>query len=502
MRPRILPRNHKIRLSGRWRRWQVRLRRRYPRTILRLVMLGFCLVVGPLVIALITATVYVNRIAASNQYSVMQAAHAVRYSRQLVSELGDMERTALLYGILGDKSLLKDYKASSDKFRLAARMLQGLRGKGSQYTQLAHLLSLEEGASQKLKQLSPAYGEGKALESRFRKLHGMAQDVLKHNARLINKQVEHSQKVSRHARHVLLLEALTSLPLAAILGALVIAWIIRPLRSVESSIRHLGSGDFSRPITVHGPQDIEQLGTRLEWLRERLGELENQKQVFLRHVSHELKTPLASVREGVGLLSDRVVGQLNPEQAEIAEILKENSAQLQHRIEDLIDFSFAQGQEAIPNKTRMRLDELVEEVADAHRLVGRNRDISINTRLVPLEIDADSGQIRSILENLLSNALKYSPPGSAISVRLCKNGDFSELEIQDQGPGIAAGDREHVFEPFYQGESSNAGTGPVKGSGLGLSIARQYVKSHEGSIEVLESDEGTHFLVRLPIQDI
>jgi len=102
------------------------------------------------------------------------------------------------------------------------------------------------------------------------------------------------------------------------------------------------------------------------------------------------------------------------------------------------------------------------------------------------------------LDNLLSNSVKYSPPDSSIRVRLCRNGDYAELDIQDQGPGIAELDRDRIFEAFHQGEPPAAGTGPVKGSGLGLSLARHYVESHEGRIEIVDSDEGAHFRVCIP----
>jgi len=484
----------------RWRRLRVRMRRYYPRSILRVVMLGFFVVVVPLVVALITATVYVERITAENQYAVIQATRAVRYSRQLADELRAMRRNARIYEILGDESLLKAYKSRSARFRKTAHELQGQETKDVQFAQISKLLSAESAIYKKWTVLPPGSSQARAVLGQFTNLQAMVQNILARNSRVIEQTVAHMHTVSRHVRHVLLWEASASVPVAILLCALVIIWIVRPIRAVEDNIRRLGSGDFSHPILVHGPHDIEELAARLEWLRKRLGELENQKHTFLRHMSHELKTPLASVREGAGLLSDGVAGRLNSEQEEIAGILKENTLQLQQRIEDLLDFSEAQTQLSLPQRKPLRLDQVIEEAIGEQRLTARARNLRIATELEPLSMDADVSQLRSVMDNLLSNAIKYSPDHGTIWVRLCQNHDQAVLEVQDEGSGIPISDRDRVFEAFYQGDAPVSGMGHVKGSGLGLSIARQYVKSHGGNIEVVDTDEGAHIRVRLPLR--
>ena len=118
------------------------------------------------------------------------------------------------------------------------------------------------------------------------------------------------------------------------------------MRQVDRAIRELGEGDFSRPITVSGPNDIETLGRQLEWLRHRLKESTDEKNKFLRHMSHELKTPLANIREGTELLLDGSVGQLDHQQQEVTSILRDNSVKLQKLIENLLTFSAWQTQTA------------------------------------------------------------------------------------------------------------------------------------------------------------
>ncbi len=114
--------------------------------------------------------------------------------------------------------------------------------------------------------------------------------------------------------------------------------IARPIRQLDQAIRQMGTADFTHAIEVNGPQDLRYLGQRLEWLRTRLHELEEQQNRFLRHVSHELKTPLTAVREGAELLRDNVGGRLAPEQQEIVRIVRENTLSLQKLIEDLLKY--------------------------------------------------------------------------------------------------------------------------------------------------------------------
>src|SRR5207249_4113913 len=112
-------------------------------------------------------------------------------------------------------------------------------------------------------------------------------------------------------------------------------YISRPIAEIDAAIRQLGGADFSRPIAVRGPEDLRYLGRRLDWLRRRLDEFETQKNRFLRHVSHELKTPLTALREGAELLHDQVAGPLAPPQRQVVAIMRDNSVKLQGLIEEL-----------------------------------------------------------------------------------------------------------------------------------------------------------------------
>src|SRR5574341_290025 len=111
-------------------------------------------------------------------------------------------------------------------------------------------------------------------------------------------------------------------------------------------------------------------------------------------------------------------------------------------------------------------------------------------------IPADSEKLRVVLDNLISNAVKFSPPGGVIGVRARYDGDALELDVTDEGPGIPPVERTRIFDPFYQG--SLAGAGPLRGTGIGLSVVKEYVFAHGGSVEVVDSARGAHLRIRLP----
>src|SRR5690606_16886088 len=127
-------------------------------------------------------------------------------------------------------------------------------------------------------------------------------------------EVENMRRQAAATQRRLSWQALAVIPAALVLAIFGTLLIARPVRQIDRAIRRLGRGQFDDPVYVHGPRDLEELGDRLDWLRLRLLDLDAQKVRFLRHVSHELKTPLTAIREGAQLLSDQVAGQLTPAQ--------------------------------------------------------------------------------------------------------------------------------------------------------------------------------------------
>ena len=273
-------------------------------------------------------------------------------------------------------------------------------------------------------------------------------------------------------------------------------WFTLPLRRLEDAIVGLGENRLDQAIAIQGPADLALVGQRLNWLRLRLVELDADKSRFLRHISHELKTPLASMREGVSLLEDGVAGALSPEQREIAQILRHNTALLQKQIEDLLRFNTAAFEARQLHRKSIDLLQLIENQVDAQRLQWRARELSVSVVGESVKIALDPEKIGTAVANLLSNAIRYSPLKGCIRLELVKFAGYVRIDFHDQGNGVAAADRERIFEPFYRGERQPQGV--VRGSGIGLSIVHEYVAAHGGRVELLQDQPGAHFRIELP----
>ena len=204
------------------------------------------------------------------------------------------------------------------------------------------------------------------------------------------------------------LVALIPVALFLVSGATIL--ILKPIRQVEAALKRLGEGDFHHPVSVSGPKDLEDLGRQIDWVRLRLIELEDQKTRFLHQVSHELKTPLSAIREGAELMADGSVGPLSQPQVEVARILRENTLRLQRLIEDLLNYHTVQFQRSGVHLRRVELAPVIRRVAEAHQLPMQAKDIKLKISCPAIALEADENKLEIILDNLVSNAVKFSPP--------------------------------------------------------------------------------------------
>jgi two-component system sensor histidine kinase GlrK len=299
------------------------------------------------------------------------------------------------------------------------------------------------------------------------------------------------------ARQQLLWESALLVPLALIALLVLTLGVGRPLRQLDRAISELGQGNLTNTIAVAGPHDLERLGRTLEWLRQRLLELAHERNRFLRHMSHELKTPLANIREGTELLMDGAVGELDSNQREVAAILRENGIKLQRMIENLLSFSAWQTSSVGLEATEFRLRPLVKQVLENQQLTLLSQRVRLEVRVQDITLVADRGKIRLILENLVSNAVKYSPKGGTIHVGARAAGAELILDVADSGPGIPPEDRTHIFEAFYTGRAARTA---VKGTGIGLSVVLEFVSAHNGTVEIVDGHfPGAHFRITMPI---
>lgn len=469
---------------------------RFPRSFLGLLVIGFLLVAAPLAGALLYSAWNTQHLAEQSRNAVYSAAQAARGSRALVNRVGSIERLAQQVAVLPDPGLLADYERLHLGFRQLTDELARLPLDGEQLAALRRTIGGEQELYELLTAAASVPPDARIVGAKVAALADNANDVLAISYRVADGEVERLRAAAESVQRRLLQLVLATIAVALAIALALTRVIARPIAELDASIRQLGSADFSRPIRVSGPQDLRDLGERLDWLRLRLTELEEQKNRFLRHLSHELKTPLASLREGAELLNDQVAGPLAPPQRVVVGIMRDNSVKLQRLIEDLLDYQRALHAAASLEVSTVQLDALVREVADAHRLAALAKAQRVDLDLAPVTVDADLEKLRSIIDNLLGNAIKFTPAAGTISIVTREAQGAVIIEVIDSGPGVPPVEREAVFDSFFRGRAKAGGR--VEGSGLGLAIAREYVEAHGGRIALVAEGPGGHFRVTLP----
>lgn len=467
----------------------------YPKSFLKLLLLGFVVVSAPLVVALVNAAFSVQRLAGMSESAVDQAAQAARGSRLLMEQVLSMERVVRQYVILDDAGLLDDYDKIRASFKRTTSELSLLPLDDLQLAELNRTIDKEQVLHELLEHRPSQPAERRQLVEGYVDLSALAKGVLSESGLLIDREVGRMREAAALAQRSLVIQLLAAFPLGLAIAAVFAFLIARPIRQLDRAIRRLGAADFSAGVRVQGPTDLEFLGERLDWLRLRLAALEEQKARFLRHVSHELKTPLTALREGSELLADGAAGPVTPQQREIVAILQSNSSQLQRLIEDLLNYQRAVAGVAQLKLARADLADVARAVIDTHKLDAGRRAVTLALHALPAVALVDEEKLRVVIDNLVSNAIKFSPEGGTVRVVVMHGESDVSVEVSDDGPGVAPEDRAKVFDWFFQGERPSGSR--VKGSGLGLAIARELVVAHGGTIEVGEGPGG-RFRVVVP----
>ncbi len=477
----------------------------YPKSFRKLLFVGFSLVALPLLIALVNNAVSIDRLADKSRHAVYGAVQATESSRALAESITNEERVARQYLVLGDPALLEGLASAHEQFLKAARALAQLPLSARQREQLDDILARESAIYfETITQNPRTAPEGvraektEAMAGEFANLAKEGRAILATSNEVIAREVAALQELAGRAQNIVLWQLLALVPAAVILVVGFSLVLARPVRQLDEGIRKLGNADFESPIAVSGPQDLEYLGRQLDWLRQRLAVVEEQKSRFLRHVSHELKTPLTALREGSELLADESAGPLTSEQREVVGILRNNSIELRKLIENLLNYSAVQFQKGTLSTKPIKMRDVIKRVAADQKLAMIAKDLKLKLICPDFVLQADEEKLRVTLDNLLSNAIRFSPRGGIVSIIARRNGVDAVVEVMDQGPGIDGEDRGRIFDPFYQGRQTAAA--PVSGTGLGLSIAREHVLSHGGTIEVVdEKGVGAHFRVTMPL---
>ena len=469
----------------------------FPRSLRQLVLFAFLLVILPLLFLAIQAYQSLDHLSSEAVYINQTTLEDAQRTENMSTLALDIERRYRQYCVLKEPSLETLYHDLHKQYAvLLNEHKQSVLIKNSElYPALTNVIAaLETLQCEEDQPTSSVLSSLQQFSSMNGSLSQATQDVLLSRSKQLQESiVQQGAFFSQRALIVLVL--------SLVLIMVATYMIIKPVKVINRMITHLGEGEFiSDAPVVNGPLELKELAQRIVWLSDRLAWLEAQRHQFLRHLSHELKTPLASMREGTELLADQVVGQLTQEQKEVVAILDESSKHLQQLIEQLLDYNRKLAD--LPDeKYQIDLTALVNDIMTKHSLSAKAKSMTTEYQLTVSHYWGDGTLLARIIDNLYSNAIHYGAESGKIWLSSQKIGEYLYIDVANKGDKIAEKERVMLFEPFYQGSRQRKGA--VKGSGLGLSIARDCVYRMKGELQIIDVDYAdVCFRITLPLTTI
>ena len=301
-------------------------------------------------------------------------------------------------------------------------------------------------------------------------------------------------------REILLYVVPIALALAGLGGWFLAHRSLAPVVAMAERARQIGVGDLTARLPVANPRD--ELGRLAQTFNELLGRLEaslTQQRQFMADASHELRTPVTTARTAVSVALQRPHRD-ESEYRETLGIIEQQTARLSRIVEDMFTLARADAGNYPVRRDAMYLEELVDDMVRAARVVASTRDVGVtleSSASAPLTGDEDL--LRRLVGNVLDNAVRHSSAGGTVAVRLRDTPPAYEIEIADSGPGVPPEDRPHIFERFYRADRSRSREASDGGAGLGLALARWIARVHDGDVRLSHSGpHGSTFTITLP----
>lgn len=475
--------------------WLTFLRRYffYPKTMTSLIACSCLLAALPILVALGLAGLSLDRVTQRTEALIDEGITVAQLAADLDVQLKEIERSVRQYRVLRDADLRdlaeKRWESTLNTAQLlASQPLDGALA--GQVTQLRQELSDARDSWRS------DGGTSDEAPTRLHQLGDAVDDIIAAARKRTEVRLDALRGATLHARRDMLISALTLIPLAIVLALACSVAATRPLRKIHRTIAALGHGRAVPAVDIRFPREMHRLAEQLEWLRCRLADLEEDKDRFLRQVSHELKTPLASLREGTELLGDGALGALNPRQTEVNGILSEATGELETLIHNLLTYAeWRQGRKNAEHEW-FEAKALFDEVLSKHSLSMTKRSVYVLLDVECENLYGQRSQIRVAVDNLFTNALKHAPPNTAIEITAVWQSMHCAIDVRDRGRGIADADKQRIFEPFVRGSETNEQR--VRGTGIGLSIVKEVISAHGGIVSVEDAHPGARFRLVWP----
>jgi signal transduction histidine kinase len=447
----------------------------------------------------------VKRLVSVNQDIATRSVPALRLQGELRATLHALVRLETRALVLGDR----DYaRAWSER---AARMTDGLRELGERLetpeerTALAATRAAFDDYRAHVEEerrlvvaAHPAaalrLAEGPARDTTQRAETALATMTAATEAALAHSQAR-ARELEEWTWHAVAAALLTSLTLALAASAFLAFRMTQSLRRLSAATAAVAAGTWTGPLATPDRDEIGELSRSFDRMAERLQQVDTLKQEFFSHVSHDLRNPLASIRLAAETLQERARKAVDPRGLRLAQLIEASAARMLGMVNQILDFTRLRAL-AVPIETRpVDALEAVTRAMDELRPVAEAKRIRLTLAAegTDFTVLGEEGSLVRVVINLLGNAVNFTDPDGAVTLRLAEAGDRLELQVCDTGVGIPAEALSSIFEPYHQAH------GRRQGSGLGLAVVKGLVEAHHGTVSVDSAPgRGSCFTIALP----
>ena len=447
----------------------------------------------------------VKRLVSVNQAIATRSVPALRLQGELRETLHGLVRLETRALVLADRDYARAWAERADRMQRGLRELDGHLATVEERTALAatstafeSYRSLVEEERRLLARAQPGsalrLAEGPAREATERVETELAVMTAASEAALARSQAR-ARALEDWTWHTVAAALIASLALALGASAYLSFRITRSLRRLSAATATVAAGTWTGPLAVPDPDEIGELSRAFDRMAERLRQVDDLKQEFFSHVSHDLRNPLASIRLAAETLQERARRASDPRALRLTQLIEASAARMLGMVNQILDFTRLRAL-AVPIETRAldarevvnRAMEELRPVADAKRI-----RLTLDADGQNFTVQGEEGSLVRVVINLLGNAVNFTGTDGTITLKLAEAGERVRLQVQDTGVGIPREALESIFEPYRQAH------GRRQGSGLGLAVVKGVVEAHHGTVSVDSTPGvGSCFTIELP----
>jgi signal transduction histidine kinase len=480
------------------------------------IISGYGLLIAVLMGLVVYQVVTINRMQSINRTLSDINFQNARACLQASRDLDLVEEYAWKSFALADPDYLRKLRESQKNYETSLMQIKHYANSGEEMGEVKRLKQLWNAFTSDLEsweQDLPKSGTDlpESLQDDLEQLKVQTESVYQSSLRSMKSKVENSRKTGDTAALVLWCVTFLALAISILVSFLIFRSISKPLSNLTEGTRAIAEGKFFYRLDASRKDEFSQLARDFNTMTQKLKELDELKKGFVTHVSHELKAPLASMKETIQLLLEEIPGPLTEKQKRLLTLNLQSGMRLTSMITNLLDISKTEAGAMEYELKNQDLIPLVRNAVAELEVQAQEKQIQIKASLpeIPLPVECDRDRIVQVMVNLVGNAVKFSPKKASVEVSVeatrdipqnlpkrwqqlianaDRDGSFGLVSVADSGPGIPDVDKEKIFERFHQVKQGKKLAG--QGAGLGLAICRIIVQAHRGAIWVEDNPGG------------